>query len=253
MAALAAAAGIELLAALAQAALQEVGAQEASDRLLALTGGEDEASSTLCAAGPGELQLGERVFAPGSRIALTGVSGSGKTMVLEQLAGLRGGSRALALDGEPVSAIDLPRLAARFAICPQSAPVLLGTIAENLRLAGADLPDAALWESLETVCLAERVRAFPSGLAERVGEGGIALSGGERKRLSLARALLARRQWLLLDEPTEGLDAATEAQVVDRLRGWLERTGSGLVIASHRPAPLALTSQSIAATVIPAA
>ena len=250
MAALAAAAGIEVLAALAQAKLQEVGAREAGDRLSALTADEGDATPAPYAAGPGELRLGDRVYAPGSRIALTGASGSGKTMVLEQLAGLRGGSGALALDGVPISAIELPRLAARFAISPQSAPVLLGTIAENLRLAGADLPDAALWRALEIACLAERVRAFSAGLAERVGEGGLALSGGERKRLSLARALLAGREWLLLDEPTEGLDAATEAQVVDRLRDWLERTGSGLVIASHRPAPLALTSQCVSANAI---
>ena len=86
-----------------------------------------------------------------------------------------------------------------------------------------------------------------------LGEDGGILSGGERKRLSLARALLAGRPWLLLDEPTEGLDIATEAALVTALGTWLETTGTGLLIASHRPAPLALATQQVPVEAIPAA
>ncbi|MFT3977136.1 MAG: ATP-binding cassette domain-containing protein, partial [Sphingomonas bacterium] len=94
--------------------------------------------------------------------------------------------------------------------------------------------------ALETACLADDVRAMPHRLDQWVGDGGARLSGGQRKRLSLARALLAGKPWLLLDEPSEGLDMATEARLRDRLDLWLRETGTGLVVVSHRPALLAL-------------
>ena len=70
-------------------------------------------------------------------------------------------------------------------------------------------------------------------------------SGGERRRLGLARAYLRRAPWLVLDEPTEGLDAISEARVVDRLRRRLDRTGQGLILISHRPAPRTLCDTEI--------
>jgi len=85
-----------------------------------------------------------------------------------------------------------------------------------------------------------RVRRLPRGLQTWIGDGGEVLSGGERRRLSLARAYLRPAPWLLLDEPTEGLDAATEARLLEALDRRLRRTGQGAVIVSHRPAPLVL-------------
>ncbi|WP_163497479.1 ATP-binding cassette domain-containing protein, partial [Escherichia coli] len=79
------------------------------------------------------------------------------------------------------------------------------------------------------------IKEMPAGLETRLGEAGGTLSGGERKRLSLARALLAGRPWLLLDEPSEGLDSTTESELVARLDAWLAETGTGLVLVSHRP------------------
>ena len=83
------------------------------------------------------------------------------------------------------------------------------------------------------------------GYLTNTGEAGLQLSGGQRKRLALARGLLADRPWLLLDEPSEGLDAVTEALLVMRLRAWLDRTGCGLLLVTHRPALRALCEQVV--------
>jgi len=80
----------------------------------------------------------------------------------------------------------------------------------------------------------------------QVGDVGARLSGGERKRLSLARAMLAARPWLLRDEPTEGLDPRTELMVRANLDKWLEETGTGLVLVTHRAALLPLATQRFA-------
>lgn len=183
----------------------------------------------------------------GARLALIGPSGSGKTRILETLAGWRADApQPLLLGGVPAASIAFSALSAAFALAPQAPRLMAGSIADNLRLAAPGLSEAALWAALEIVVLAKDVRALAGGLDAYVGEGASQLSGGQRKRLALARALLAGRPWLLLDEPTEGLDAATEAELVRRLQDWLDETGTGLILASHRPAPLALTTGKIA-------
>ena len=89
-------------------------------------------------------------------------------------------------------------------------------------------------------CADDVVRALPDGLQQWLGGDSARLSGGQRRRIALARALLADRPWLVLDEPSEGLDSATEARLVASLRAWLSETGKGLVLVSHRPAMAAL-------------
>jgi ATP-binding cassette subfamily C protein CydC len=127
-----------------------------------------------------------------------------------------------------------------FAYSPQDARLLTGALAENLRLAAPTATDADLWEALAEAQLDARVRRLPQGLATWIGDGGEILSGGERRRLSLARAYLRPAPWLLLDEPTEGLDRGVEAELVAALDRRLARTGQGVIIVSHRPAPLAI-------------
>ncbi len=190
--------------------------------------------------------LGARL-APGSINGLTGRSGSGKTSLLERLVGLKADTEAtILLDGVPAHAIDPARLRRAFAYAPQDAAMLAGTVRENLQLGAAEgLAEPALWQALEDAALDARVRALPQGLDTWIGENGALLSGGERRRLSLARAYLRPAPWLLLDEPSAGLDADTEARVVDRLRARLARTGQGAVIVSHRVAPLALCASLI--------
>jgi ABC-type multidrug transport system fused ATPase/permease subunit len=102
---------------------------------------------------------------------------------------------------------------------------------------GASADEAALWEALSVVGLAERVRALPGGLNEPVGDRGSQLSGGERQRLVLARALLRRPSLLILDEATAALDPASEAALLDKLRSLDPRPAA--IVVAHRAATLA--------------
>lgn len=181
----------------------------------------------------------------GERLGIAGRSGSGKTSLLETLAGIRPADQhcGIRLDGQPLAALRPKAVRAAFALAPQDAQLLSGTVRDNLRVARAGLGDEQLWAALEVACFAVDVRAMPNGLDQWVGDGGARLSGGQRKRLSIARAVLAARPWLLLDEPSEGLDMVTEARLARRLDTWLRETGTGLVVVSHRTALLALAGE----------
>lgn len=171
------------------------------------------------------------------RLRIDGPSGSGKTRLIETVIGLRDGADRM--DGH------------LFALCPQDAAILTGTIRDNLLVAFDDATlaatpktdvEARMHAALDDAALSARVMALPKGLDTWIGDGGVALSGGERKRLSLARAYLRDAEVLILDEPTEGLDLATEAVVVERLEQRLQRTGQGLILISHREAPRRLAT-----------
>ncbi|MDZ7281374.1 ATP-binding cassette domain-containing protein [Sphingomonas sanguinis] len=180
-------------------------------------------------------------FAPGNRIALTGPSGCGKTTMVEGLLGLRPlPPGRIVIGGRDVASIAPEALRATFAWAPQDAALLAGTVRDNLRLADDRAGEDRLWQALHDAALDDVVRALPEGLGTRLGEDGARLSGGERRRLSLARAYLAEAPWLLLDEPGEGLDAAVAAQVARRLDARLKRTGQGMILVSHRPVLSAL-------------
>jgi ATP-binding cassette subfamily C protein CydC len=193
---------------------------------------------------------------PGTAVGITGPSGSGKTTILERLIGLRPTPEAqIAVDGADINTIDPATLRRCFAYAPQQAALLAGTVRENLMLAcGAETGEAALWAALRDASLDERVRSLAAGLDSWIGENGAALSGGEKRRLGLARAYLRPAPWLLLDEPTAGLDASTEATVVARLQARLARTRQGALIVSHRRAPLAIctTTLHVEGAVLPA-
>ena len=116
-----------------------------------------------------------------------------------------------------------------------------GTIRDNLLLARPDATDAKLWQALEAAQLAGFVRAQPEGLDTEVGEAGAQISGGEARRVALARALLRDVPWLILDEPTEGLDPLTAAS----LRGALEAVMAGRTVLwiTHRLEAIAETDR----------
>jgi len=170
--------------------------------------------------------------APGETVALTGRSGCGKSTVLLMAAGqIAPSSGGLAFGDTEVHAIPDRVLTDRVAMVPQRHALVAGTIAENLRLAASDARDADLWDALKVAQLAEVVHA-KGGLEARLSFRGAGLSGGEARRLVLARALLRKPQLLLLDEPTEGLDAPLAKSVLAGLRRALPNTA--ILMAAHR-------------------
>jgi len=181
------------------------------------------------------------VLPPGTVAGIVGPSGCGKTTLIERLLCLRESVPGqIRLGSVEINELDPALARSCFAAAPQDATLLSGTVRENLLLAHPNAPEAEIWQALGDAALDDRVRALPQGLDTWLGADGACLSGGERRRLVLARAYLRPAPWLLLDEPTEGLDAETEAVVVRRLKARLALRRQGAMIVSHRAAPLAI-------------
>ena len=175
-------------------------------------------------------------LAEGSRLALVGASGSGKSSLVKLLMRFYAPqSGDILLGGSPVEHHRPDHVRERFALVDQRAELLSTTIRANLWIANPDAEEDALWEALEQAKAADFVRAMPDGLASWIGENGALVSGGQARRLALARAFLKDAPILLLDEPTEGLDAETEAEFLDALDAWLnaDRRRSVLMV-THR-------------------
>ena len=172
-------------------------------------------------------------LAPGSFVALVGPSGSGKSTLAALLAGLfEPDTGEVAVGGVPVAR--LTRRPEVVTLVPQEPLLFGGSLRENLIFGLRRVPgDDELKEALILAGLREFVAALPEGLESRVGERGVAVSGGERQRLMLARALLVRPRFLLLDEVTAALDPTTEQEVLGNLRRWQggERT---VLLITHR-------------------
>jgi ATP-binding cassette subfamily C protein CydC len=239
LAVLAALAGMEGVSGLLRAAQQQGAYREAVARLDAVL--VDQGQPPIEPPSAVSFEIDGRRIGCGGRLGIAGPSGCGKTRTLDALVGLRAAPAGRFRIGEtPLEAAPLGWARPLFAYAPQDARLLTGTVAENLRLAAPNAEDAALWDALADAQLDARIRRLPQGLETWIGDGGEVLSGGERRRLSLARAYLRHAPWLLLDEPTEGLDRRTEMELVAALDRRLARTGQGVIIVSHRPAPLAL-------------
>lgn len=160
---------------------------------------------------------------------LTGPSGSGKSTLLGAIAGLiPADSGTLTSGGEVVGGVAWRD---QVAWVPQTPGFSAGTVAENLRLSRPSATDDELWNVLDAVGLAERVTQ--QGLDTPVGEDAQAFSGGQRARLAFARALLAQRPWVLLDEPTARLDAVTRRCIRDLIIDLSQ--AAGVVVATHDP------------------
>ncbi|GAB2616691.1 ABC transporter ATP-binding protein [Kocuria himachalensis] len=170
---------------------------------------------------------------PGRTTAVVGATGSGKSTLLHLVPRLLDPTEGtVELDGVPLPRLSHEQIAARVALVPQRPYLFSGTVASNLRLGDAGATDDELWAALRTAQAEDFVRRMPGGLDAPIAQGGANVSGGQRQRLSIARALVARPVVYLFDDSFSALDVATDA----RLRAALvpaTRDATVLVVAQR--------------------
>ncbi|WP_031026258.1 thiol reductant ABC exporter subunit CydD [Streptomyces sp. NRRL WC-3725] len=181
---------------------------------------------------------------PGETVALVGPSGVGKSTLLSVLLGfVRPTEGRVRIGGADLAGLDVAEWRSRVAWVPQRPHLYAGTIAENVRLARPDADEGAVRRALRDAGAWEFVAALPDGVDTVLGEDGAGLSAGQRQRLALARAFLADRPVLLLDEPTAALDGGTEGEVVAAVRRLA--AGRTVVLVVHRPALLGVADRVV--------
>ena len=178
----------------------------------------------------------------GSTTAIVGPSGAGKSTLLALVERFyEPDSGAIRLGGRDIRTLPRSELRAGIGYVEQTAPVLAGSIRDNLLLAAPEAEDTRCRDVLASVNLLERVDQHPDGLDAVVGDDGVGLSGGERQRLAIARALIGEAPLLLLDEPTASLDGRNEVAMRQALRS--AAVGRTVLIVAHRLATVADADQ----------
>ena len=170
----------------------------------------------------------------GERVALVGPSGCGKsTLVALLLRFWDYPHGSIQIGGHELRALSQERTRALLGVVPQTVHLFNTTIRDNLAVADADAADEAMVEACRMAQLHDFIAGLPAGYDTVVGEDGLLLSGGERRRLAIARAILKDAPLVILDEATADLDSTTAAALWETLEGWLgDRT---VLIVSHRP------------------
>jgi ATP-binding cassette subfamily B protein len=172
-------------------------------------------------------------FLPGRTSAIIGGTGAGKTTLLNLIPRFFDAtSGSVLVDGVDVREQELEQLWSGIGLVPQSSYLFSGTVASNLRFGRPEASDAELWRALEVAQAREFVAAMPGGLDAPIDQGGTNVSGGQRQRLSIARALVKRPRLYLFDDCFSALDATTDARLRAALQA--ETSAAAIVIVSQR-------------------
>ncbi|WP_063018997.1 ABC transporter ATP-binding protein [Nocardia niwae] len=174
---------------------------------------------------------------PGTTTAIVGSTGAGKTTLINLIPRLMDVTDgAVYVGGTDVRHIDLEVLRAQIGLVPQKAYLFSGTIASNLRYGDPHATDEELWRALEIAQAADFVREMPEGLQTPVAQGGTTVSGGQRQRLAIARALVKKPRVYLFDDSFSALDVATDARLREALKP--ETADASVLIVAQRIATI---------------
>jgi ATP-binding cassette subfamily B protein len=181
---------------------------------------------------------------PGKTTAIIGSTGAGKTTLLDLIARLIDPTEGtVTIDGIDNRQRDLDSLWARIGLVPQRPYLFSGTVASNLRYGDPDASDDELWAALEIAQARDFVSAMPGQLEAPIAQGGSNVSGGQRQRLSIARALLRKPDIYLFDDSFSALDLATESRLREALRPHIR--DATVILVAQRVASIALADQII--------
>ena len=175
---------------------------------------------------------------PGETVGIIGGTGSAKTSLVQlipRLYDITAGD--LLIDGHDIKSYGIEHLRDEIAMVLQKNTLFSGTIKENILCGKADASDHELNEVLDIACASEFIDALPKGINTDLGQGGVNVSGGQKQRLCIARALLKKPKILILDDSTSALDTATERKLTDGLAYYLPKTTK--IIISQRLSSLA--------------
>ncbi|OVZ55317.1 ABC transporter ATP-binding protein [Pigmentiphaga sp. NML080357] len=171
----------------------------------------------------------------GDTIAFVGPSGSGKSTLVKLLVGLYPPAEGtVSYNGQPTTSLRFNRVRRQIGFVTQEAHMFAGTIRENLRLVKPDATDQEMIAAMEQASCAYLLEKSPDGLDTAIGEMGMKLSGGEKQRLSIARALIRQPRLLIFDEATSALDSLTEEQINETVRRICARRTQITVLIAHR-------------------
>ncbi|MGQ4490939.1 ABC transporter ATP-binding protein, partial [Streptomyces sp. SAS_281] len=178
---------------------------------------------------------------PGETMALVGATGSGKTTLTSLVPRLyEATSGRITLDGEDITAMPRARLRELVSVAFEEPTLFSASVGENVLMGAEGAGEEELLRAL-SVAQAGFVQELPHGVDTEVGEQGLSLSGGQRQRLALARAVVGRPRFLVLDDPLSALDVHTEALVEAALRQVLAETTA--VVVAHRPSTVMLADR----------
>ena len=174
---------------------------------------------------------------PGRTTAIIGGTGSGKTTLVNLIARLLDVTAgSLLVGGVDVRELDPAALSAAVGLVPQKPYLFSGTVATNLRYGNQQATDEDLWHALEIAQARDFVERMPDGLDSTIAQGGTNVSGGQRQRLAIARALVHRPQIYLFDDSFSALDYATDARLRSALANQV--TGATMIIVAQRVATI---------------